>query len=113
MSSVIVTNRDDEDVDFEDSAGEETDATDATEPDKKKPALKTKGRGHKYGGNVDSRYAGRQGKFDSVTEAKSHGTNQKCTSKLLFTLCQPFASNTFCWVQSANHSCDLSIFPSC
>ena len=83
MSSVIVTNRDDEDVDFEDTdvtdndeQSSETDQTDVDE--KKKTKRKTKGRGFQGSGAMDSRYAGRSGNFESVREEKARDGNQKC-----------------------------------
>ena len=81
MSSVIITNRADEDVDFEqDELTDNTDAdeTDNTEVDRKTRTKKVKGRGFKESSRLDSRYDGRSGKFDSVADEKSHGPNQKC-----------------------------------
>eukprot|EP00472_Partenskyella_glossopodia_P013912 CAMPEP_0197525474 /NCGR_PEP_ID=MMETSP1318-20131121/12657_1 /TAXON_ID=552666 /ORGANISM="Partenskyella glossopodia, Strain RCC365" /LENGTH=169 /DNA_ID=CAMNT_0043078957 /DNA_START=24 /DNA_END=533 /DNA_ORIENTATION=+ len=80
MSSVIITNREDEDVDFEqDELTDNTDAdeTDNTEVDRKTRTKKVKGRGFKESSRLDSRYDGRSGKFDSVADEKSHGPNQK------------------------------------
>eukprot|EP00954_Amorphochlora_amoebiformis_P003279 255402-Amorphochlora_amoeboformis.AAC.2 len=80
MSSVIVTNRADEDVDFEDEVTDNTDVTDETdltEVDKKSKRKKIKGRGFRESGAVDSRYDGRSGKFDSYQDGKQAGPNQK------------------------------------
>mmetsp|Transcript_24848 Transcript_24848/g.59768 ORF Transcript_24848/g.59768 Transcript_24848/m.59768 type:complete len:174 (-) Transcript_24848:55-576(-) len=69
-SNVAVTNREDEELDYEDELTENTDVTeetDSTQFDKKiKEKRKTKGRGFKESGNVDERYSGRAGKYESL-----------------------------------------------